>query len=158
MVNDEQLRNLRVLAKKYRIRLKSQSEKWPPAHQATFQCIRNLSQYTFEAYKNTASANSASEPWKAQTLARAEWIVERATTLSNTLANSSEFSWRMHLENDILERFVVEVACPKCKHRLWRSDIESVHQDSSRAWDEVDQRKLKREPCKCSEAERPLDK
>ncbi|KAK3698199.1 hypothetical protein LTR37_017024 [Vermiconidia calcicola] len=106
MVSDEQLRSWRLLAQKYRIWQKPQNEEWPLAHQANFQCIRNLSQKTFDAYKNSTTVNPASEPWKPQTLARAEWLVARATRLSN----SSESSWRMHLENDILERFAVEVA------------------------------------------------
>lgn len=108
MVSDEDLRKLKSLADQYHISQKLQSDSWPPALEPTFQCIKNLSQTTFQAYSDGINGRSENEPWRRQNKARAEWLVEQAGRLSKNPVNES--AWRMRIENAILERFSVEVA------------------------------------------------
>ena len=107
MVSDEDLGKLRQLANEYRISQKSQSDGWPSAHAPTFKLIQDLSKISFQAYRDRIE-DHIEEPWRKQNKARVEWLVEQAHQLSTSTAN--EFSWRMRIENQILERFSVEIA------------------------------------------------
>lgn len=105
MVNDDDLRKLKILAGQHRINPKHHADVWPSAHESTFQCIQDLGQTNFQTYINDQSDN---KPWRRQNKARAEWLVEQAVRLSKNAANES--AWRMRIENAILERFSFEVA------------------------------------------------
>ena len=108
MVGNEDLRNLETLAGQYGIYQKLQSDVWPSALQSTFQCIQDLSQKDFQTYSSSISGSLSNQPWRRQNKARVEWLVEQAGRLSQNTAN--ENSWRMRIENAVLERFSVEVA------------------------------------------------
>lgn len=102
------LQSLRRLAKRFNIRDRRVGEDWPEAHKETFQDIKSMSQYRFETYIPEVSVHSDKKPWKHQTKARAQWLVDRAERLFGQERN--EAGWRFGLENDVLRRFTAEVA------------------------------------------------
>ncbi|KAJ5417461.1 uncharacterized protein N7487_001011 [Penicillium crustosum] len=106
---ENNLKNLRRLAKKYNIRFRLSSEPLPDCHADTFKNIEELGSYRFETYAENASIRSAEEPWARHTKSRAEWLAHRAAKLFEQ--NRNEAGWRFGLENDVLRRFTVEVAC-----------------------------------------------
>jgi hypothetical protein len=108
MTNGNGLRKLHALIEDSRIRQKSQSDAWPPAHQWVFSTIHDLSKRTLQDYYNHAGKTASHEPWKRENKNRAEWLVKQATRLSGNSANES--TWRMRIENAILEPFSIEVA------------------------------------------------
>jgi hypothetical protein len=84
------------------------SDEWPEAHVKTFQDIKTVGKYKFDTYAHNISVHSEKEPWKQQTQARARWLANRAERLFGQERN--EAGWRFGLENDVLRRFMVEVA------------------------------------------------
>ena len=108
MVGDEELRKIKSLATQYRINQKFQGDEWPSSHKPAFECVQQLGQTSFQHYSANIDRESDSEPWRRQNKARAEWLVEQASRLSQNTANES--TWRMRIENAILERFSFEVA------------------------------------------------
>jgi hypothetical protein len=111
MAGDEEhdLRALRRLAKLYDIVFRGQDEEWPESHRKLFQTIQELGSRKFRDYSESVSARSLDEPWTRQTKSRAQWIVSKATHLAINV-HPNENGWRIALENDILRRFLTEVA------------------------------------------------
>jgi hypothetical protein len=100
-------RELRGLIKTFRINFR------PPSYGQllsrctnTFDQIRIIRDIRFDSYCAENGVNE--KPWKSQTKRRAEWLSNRATTLLYQQRN--EAGWRFDLENDVLHRFMVEVA------------------------------------------------
>lgn len=102
------LQSLRRLAKRFNIRDRRDGEEWPTAHRTMFQSIKSVAQYRFDTYIPGVSVYSEDKPWKQQTKAHAQWLVNRAECLFGQERN--EAGWRFGLENDVLRRFTVEVA------------------------------------------------
>ncbi len=104
----EKDRDLRRLIKKFRINFKPPSHgQLPSCHKNTFDQIRVIRDIRFDSYcAENVILNE--EPWTAQTKRRAEWLSNRAATLIYQQRN--EAGWRFDLENDVLHRFMVEVA------------------------------------------------
>ena len=102
--------NLRRLAKRHRITFKPplSSDQWPPAHRNNFANIRKIGDQKFESFCANVDIRSSEEPWREQTKHRAEWLAQRAARLFSQQRN--EAGWRFGLENDVLQRFSVEVA------------------------------------------------
>ena len=108
MGNYEALRRLKVLGRKYCINQKGQSDDWPLTHSSTFQDVQEVGETQFQGYNDSINGSPDDRPWRRQNEARAEWLVKQAERLSENTAN--ENTWRMRVENVILERFSVEVA------------------------------------------------
>lgn len=108
MVCNQDLRNLEKLAGQYGILQKTESDAWPSSLQSTVRHVELLAKIDFQSYSSSCSSSSRNEPWKRENTARTEWLVMQASRLSQNTAN--ENSWRMRIENAILERFSVEVA------------------------------------------------
>ncbi|KAL4993507.1 hypothetical protein BDV10DRAFT_189895 [Aspergillus recurvatus] len=106
---DDQLRTLRRLMKRYRIQFQQSGSEAPHIHADTFNNIKKLGSYGFDNYSAGVSIWSSREPWKQQIKTRAEWLCQRAQRLFGQERN--EAGWRFGLENHILGRFLVEVAC-----------------------------------------------
>lgn len=106
MVSDVGLRTLEQLAEQQSISQRFQGDAWPADQEAIFQEIRNLGRTRFHVYKDSINSQSVKEPWKRQNTARAEWLVQQARRLQR----ANESTWRMRIENAIVERFSVEVA------------------------------------------------
>ena len=103
-------RDLRRLAKRYRITFKppSASSDWPLVHKATFENIRKIGDLKFDTFSASIDIRSSEEPWREEVKRRAEWLAARAARLFSQQRNES--GWRFGLENDVLQRFSVEVA------------------------------------------------
>ncbi|PMD34539.1 hypothetical protein L207DRAFT_467194 [Hyaloscypha variabilis F] len=69
----------------------------------------------------------------------------------------NEAGWRSEVEFKLFERFNFEVACKKCRRRLWRSETESSPAASNSRTTSLAERQQKREPCKCSPSGRLED-
>ena len=103
-------RDLRRLAKRFRIAFKSPlvSSDWPLVHKATFESIRKIGDVKFDTFSASIDIRSSEEPWRERVKYRAEWLAVRAARLFSQQRN--EPGWRFGLENDVLQRFSVEVA------------------------------------------------
>ena len=108
MASGDGLRKLHALVENNRVRQKPNSDPWPPAHQSVFSVIHDLSKRTLQGYYKNAENDTNHKPWQRENKNRAEWLVKQATHLSGNSANES--TWRMRIENAILEPFSVEVA------------------------------------------------
>jgi hypothetical protein len=67
-----------------------------------------VKQYRFDTYIPEISVFSNEKPWKQQTKARAQWLVQRAKRLTGQDRN--EAGWRFGVENAVLRRLTAEVA------------------------------------------------
>jgi len=112
MTSGDGLRKLHTLVENSRVRQKSSSDPWPPAHQRVFSAIQDLSKRTLQDYYYHAGNGTSLKPWKRENKNRVEWIVKQATHLAGNSANES--TWRMRIENAILEPFSIEVAWLAC--------------------------------------------
>lgn len=125
MGGDAHLRNLDVLAGQYGIHQKSQSDPWPASLQATFRQVQKISLKNFSTYSNSVKFSPDAEPWKRENKARVEWLVKQASRLTQTTRNES--SWRMSIENIVLDRFSLEVAwsvqCPYLRIKTFRKVV-----------------------------------
>lgn len=119
MASGDERRKLHALVKDSYIRQKTQSDTWPSAHSSTFSTIHDLSKKTLKDYYNNVEQMTSNAPWKRENMNRAQWLVKQASELSRNSANES--TWRMRIENAILEPFSIEVA--------WSAYIESSHID-----------------------------
>lgn len=105
MVNSEELR--RVVAE-YRICEKSSSDKWPAAHQITFEHVESLAKTDLDAYGVGVSSESR-EPWKRHNINKAAYLAGKSAHLTGSSANES--AWRHGIEGVIVKRLSDEVAC-----------------------------------------------
>lgn len=166
-------RDLRRLAKRYRITFKPpiSSDQWPSAHRNTFANIQKIGDQKFDSFCANVDIHSSEQPWREQTKHRAEWLAKRATRLFSQQRN--EAGWRFGLENDVLRRFSVEVAwsdfpsfagivtnsqgSPKCRARIWRSEIEACINESDEMAAKLEERRKMRKSCHCPPGDRPHD-
>jgi hypothetical protein len=108
--DDNNVRDLRSLAKRYKITIHSPSstQKWPAAYHTTFQSISNIGNQRFASFTSSIDIRSDDEPWREQIKHRAARLAKRATELVSQQRN--EAGWRAGIENDVLHRFRYEVA------------------------------------------------
>jgi hypothetical protein len=150
-------RDLRRLAKSLGVVFKPSvdAEHCPPAHWSTFEKIRKIGDFKFDAFSASIDIRSSDEPWRDRTKDRAEWLANRADQLVKQQRN--EAGWRFGIENDVLRRFSVEVACQTCRARIWRSEIEACINDFEDVDGKLAERRKRREPCKCPVQKGSLD-
>ncbi|KAL5341914.1 hypothetical protein BJX70DRAFT_405308 [Aspergillus crustosus] len=123
--------------------------RWPEDRRRLFHDIRELGRFEFDAFNERAQRDIGEKPWRAQTKRRAIRLAHRARRCREQGKN--ERSWRLSLESEALERFTVEVSCPICRARLWRSEIEASVEASSAQGLSLEERREKRMPCRCAE-------
>jgi post-segregation antitoxin (ccd killing protein) len=109
--------------------------------------IRKLGRIEFAEYRESVAVDSEDNPWREQTKCRAERIANLAKLCLDGRKN--EAGWRMSLESEILARFTIEVACRKCRARLWRSELEAAASSLDRFLESLEERQKKRLPCTC---------
>ncbi|KAI1764531.1 hypothetical protein GGR53DRAFT_530350 [Hypoxylon sp. FL1150] len=154
---EDEWRTLRRLAKSYGISFKRQADEWPDAHTKRFRDIQELGDKKFSTYSENVTVRSVEEPWTRQIKFRTMWVVNRACDLAMNV-QPRESGWRLGLENDIMHRFLFEVACPKCRARIWRSEIEAVDYKVNSRWEHVlEERRKNRKQCQCPPESRPQD-
>ncbi|PQE30536.1 1,4-alpha-glucan branching enzyme protein [Rutstroemia sp. NJR-2017a WRK4] len=152
---DDKARDLRRLAKRYGITIQSppNAHLWPAVHRGLFESLRKVGDQKFDNFSASIDIRSNDEPWREQTKHRAEWLAKRAAHLFNQQRN--EAGWRFGLENDVLRRFSVEVACPKCWARIWRSEIEACVNELDEVTANLEGRRKRRRACTCAPNDRP---
>ncbi|KAK2879385.1 hypothetical protein FQN49_000928 [Arthroderma sp. PD_2] len=154
-MTEDNLTLLRRLLRAYGIRFRQPSDGIPQTHTDIFKAIGTLGEQKFDTYSEVVRARTAEEPWTQQTRVRAEWLASRTSHLVRQQRN--EAGWRFGLENDVLRRFSIEVACPKCRARVWRSEIEASPNGDDDYARQLEQRRKNRLPCQCLPLERPQD-
>ncbi|KIN03109.1 hypothetical protein OIDMADRAFT_195711, partial [Oidiodendron maius Zn] len=130
-------------------------DQWPPAHFQTFSNIQKLGRTGFVAFRESITIDSEDKPWRGQTRRRAERIVNLAKICREGRKN--EPGWRLSVESEILARFTIEVACRRCRARLWRSELEATASSLDRFSESLEERQKKRIPCSCRPGKRGVD-
>ena len=159
----------------------SYTTKWPPQHHRHFDMIQKIGATSFPNYCSSLDIDSNDRPWREKTKQRTEWIAGRSSDLFKQQRN--EAGWRFGVENAIFMRFHAEVAwyltnlcliifrsmltqgtSPRCRARVWRSEIEASLDESQPTIEgmeslaqRLETRKQKRKPCTCPLSQRPLD-
>ncbi|KAL4962169.1 uncharacterized protein BDV14DRAFT_210694 [Aspergillus stella-maris] len=118
---------------------------WPETRRRLFNHIVNLGDLKFGTFE---ASNSDEMPWRAQIKQRAVKLAYLARRCGAEGKNES--SWRFSLEHEVLNRFTVEVSCPTCRARLWRSEVEADVELSDAQALSLDERRRKRTACRCS--------
>ncbi|KAF4969181.1 hypothetical protein FSARC_3557 [Fusarium sarcochroum] len=99
-------------------------------------------------YRESITADSSRSPWRHQAQRRAKRIAEKAKLCIEGRRNES--GWRLSLESDVMARFTVEIACRKCRGRLWRSEQEVIpNQSGGNGVNSLKARQRRRRPCNC---------
>ena len=147
----------RDLVKEYNIFFDGPTDQaqWPTAHFQTFSNIQKLGRTGFAEYRESVTVDSEDKPWREQTKSRAERIASLARICREGRKN--EAGWRMSLESEILARFTIEVACRKCRARLWRSELEVEKDSLDQFAESLEERQRKRVPCVCRRGKRGVD-
>ena len=130
-------------------------DQWPSAHFQTFSNIQKLGRTGFVAFRESITVDSEDNPWRGQTRRRAERIVNLAKICRDGRKN--EPGWRLSVESEILARFTIEVACRRCRARLWRSELEATASSLDRFSESLEERQKKRIPCTCRPGKRGVD-
>ncbi|KAL4919236.1 hypothetical protein BDW62DRAFT_179704 [Aspergillus aurantiobrunneus] len=120
---------------------------WPRAHRSLFEDIQKLGDQKYSTFSESVSVDSIEKPWRRQTKQRAARLVARSRMSRNDRRN--EAGWRLTIEPEVLYRFTVEVTCPRCRSRLWQSEIEAAVQSSEPFAESLENRRQKRQPCQC---------
>ena len=81
---------------------------WPTSHKRLFGNIKQLGRQIFENYCQNEEDRLLDEPWRDQTVRRAERLSHLAYRCHREGRN--EAGWRLLLEPEIFARFSVEVA------------------------------------------------
>ncbi|KFY35801.1 hypothetical protein V494_05585 [Pseudogymnoascus sp. VKM F-4513 (FW-928)] len=160
-MSDDSDRNLRREIKKLRISFKRPGcderpgcDARPSEHSETFNFIRAIRNKNLDDYGKDMVFKS-NEPWRKQTHDRAKWLARRASSLVDQ--RRSEGGWRSNIENDVFHRFRVEVACPTCRARIWKSEIEAYNDLPYDEAVKLEERRTRRESCSCPLEHRPTD-
>ncbi|KAL2808864.1 hypothetical protein BJX63DRAFT_16434 [Aspergillus granulosus] len=117
---------------------------WPETRRQLFHDIYKLGYSQFGTFEG---GDSTERPWRAQIKARAAKLAYLAARCRKEGKNES--SWRASLEHEVLYRFTVEVSCPTCRDRLWRSEIEAAVESNDAQALSLEERRKHRMPCRC---------
>ncbi|KAL4795052.1 hypothetical protein BDV19DRAFT_180057 [Aspergillus venezuelensis] len=120
---------------------------WPEAHHRLFEDIQKLGEQKHSTFNESISVDSIEKPWRRQTKQRAARLAARSRMSRSERKN--EAGWRFTIEPEVLHRFTVEVTCPRCRSRLWQSEIEAAVQSSEPFAESLENRRRNRRPCQC---------
>ncbi|KAL4882514.1 hypothetical protein BJY04DRAFT_227141 [Aspergillus karnatakaensis] len=141
------------LSERQRVRFLGQLEplqwplRWPEHRRRLFSDTRQLGRLDFATFDQRILDDATEMPWRIQTKKRAIRLAHRAGKCR--AEGKNERSWRASLESEALERFTVEVSCPTCRARLWRSEIEAATEASNAQALSLEERRERRMPCRC---------
>ncbi|KAK0620777.1 hypothetical protein B0T14DRAFT_522131 [Immersiella caudata] len=126
---------------------------WPDTRKTLVKHVQSLGVRRFQDYKESVSCDALHRPWRGQARRRAN----RTANLSQRCLEDrkNESGWRFSVETEIMKRMSIEVACPTCRGRLWRSEQEVEPGDT--AAETVKRLRLRQEnrrPCTCDPDER----
>ncbi|RDL38191.1 Uncharacterized protein BP5553_05624 [Venustampulla echinocandica] len=128
-----------------KIAFQGRASNWPVHHLKTFQQISVLGSMRYSTY---CTDRDGSNFWKHETKARAQRLVDTVSRLTRN--QSSEIQWRLDIEKIVYKRFELEINCPSCKNRLWRSEIEAEPEVSDEITKSLQKRRVDRAPCSCT--------
>ncbi|GFF56211.1 hypothetical protein IFM58399_10261 [Aspergillus lentulus] len=121
--------------------------RWPQTHERLFADVHKLGRRTYDNFVESISIDSIEKPWRNLVRRRADRLRKLADYAWEERKNES--SWRFAVENEIMHRFSVEVACPKCRNRLWESEIPAATGGDLMLVESLQTRRQKRKPCRC---------
>ncbi|PGH26779.1 hypothetical protein AJ80_01544 [Polytolypa hystricis UAMH7299] len=138
------------LARQYNIHFLGpvQADRWPRTQGRLFRDVQSLGEKKYAGFCQSASIDSIDKPWRGQTKHRAQQLAANCERRFKEYRN--EAGWRLHIEPDVFYRFTVEVACPKCRARLWRSEIEAAIDGTDTHVKSLEERRKERSPCSCT--------
>ncbi|GAB1311352.1 Heterokaryon incompatibility domain-containing protein [Madurella fahalii] len=148
----------RRLIKKHNIHFDNPAEspfhcpaQWPVARGTLVKHVQTLGQAQYHRYQESISCDSLHRPWREQVRRRAQHIADLSQRCLT--ARKNEPGWRFSVEVEVMARMSIEVACRKCRGRLWRSEQEvepsPVTEEAEVAARRLRQRQLDRAPCVC---------
>ncbi|KAJ5593172.1 hypothetical protein N7537_010076 [Penicillium hordei] len=124
-----------------------QSNGWPSAHERLFSDVQKLGRRRFDEFMESITIDTLEKPWRNATRNRAVRLSKLAEECMRGLRNES--TWRFTIENEIMHRFSVEVACIQCRKRLWESEIPAATDIINSQVESLEARRRKRKPCQC---------
>ncbi|KAK3898509.1 hypothetical protein C8A05DRAFT_18929 [Staphylotrichum tortipilum] len=146
------------LIKKYNIHLDTtpielpftRPKQWPVGRGSVVEDILALGETRYDEYKVSFDYDTFHRPWRGQLRCRAERVAAIAQECMSERKNETE--WRARLEEIVMARLSTEVACRKCRGRLWRSEkeVDPGHVTAEDAARRLRQRQQEREPCVCN--------
>ncbi|KAJ5748240.1 uncharacterized protein N7511_009936 [Penicillium nucicola] len=122
-------------------------DNWPQIHGRLFADVQKLGRREYDDFVESISIDSIEKPWRNSTRSRADRLSQLANNAWKERRNES--SWRFAVENEIMYRFSVEVACPKCRNKLWESEIPAATDGIHVQAELLEARRQKRQPCRC---------
>ncbi|CZR59535.1 uncharacterized protein PAC_09429 [Phialocephala subalpina] len=135
--------------RRLKIFFRGRASEWPVHHLKTFQKISVLGSMRYSTY---CTDGDGSNLWRSETQARAQRLVDTVSRLTRN--QSSEIQWRLDIEKIVYKRFELEIKCPSCKKRLWRSEIEAEPEISNEITRSLQKRRDDRAPCSCTAEEK----
>ncbi|OCK85348.1 hypothetical protein K432DRAFT_439332 [Lepidopterella palustris CBS 459.81] len=127
----------------------------PEDHKEKFDVIQELGRTLYSRYGYVPDNETPEKPWQRANMERATKLVFFAAKCRRE--NRNEAGWRSEVEFRLFERFDIEVACKRCRKRLWRSEIEASPSSSNSNTTSLRDRQQKRDPCKCNPTSRRDD-
>ncbi|KAJ5263549.1 hypothetical protein N7478_011154 [Penicillium angulare] len=121
--------------------------RWPETHERIFADVKELGRRIYDHFVEGISIDSIEKPWRNLVRHRADRLSKLADYAWEERKNES--SWRFAIENEIMHRFSVEVACPRCRKRLWGSEIPAAAPGDFVLAESLEARRRKRQPCRC---------
>ncbi|KAF4992474.1 hypothetical protein FGRMN_7145 [Fusarium graminum] len=147
----------RKLMKKYNISFDGpidtiRDPHWPSSCDSIFEQIKKAGRTDYLQYQESIAADASRASWRSQVQKRAKRITEKARQCIEGRKNES--GWRLSLESEIMARFSVDIACPDCCGRLWRSEQEVIANeqigDDTDDYNSLKARQRRRQPCNCN--------
>ncbi|KAB8200756.1 hypothetical protein BDV34DRAFT_232037 [Aspergillus parasiticus] len=122
-------------------------EHWPETRRRLFRDVATLGEKRYHDFDEGVSIDAIEKPWRGQIKRRAARLVVLAKRCRRE--GSVESGWRARIEHEVLYRFTVEVSCPTCRERLWRSEIEAAFESIETEAPSLEDRRRQRKPCRC---------
>ncbi|KAF2793994.1 hypothetical protein K505DRAFT_417428 [Melanomma pulvis-pyrius CBS 109.77] len=120
----------------------------PPEHKDKFKIIQDLGRISYENYGFTPNGDTLDKPWQQDIKTRAVRLMSFASRCRKE--NRNESGWRYDIEQRLFERFDIEVACKRCRRRLWRSEMEVDPNSSNSRTTSLKDRQQQRQRCTCN--------
>ncbi|OCL06590.1 hypothetical protein AOQ84DRAFT_390079 [Glonium stellatum] len=117
-------------------------------HKEMFAVIQSLGRTEFDKYRFSPTIETPDKPWQQLNKILASKLVHLAAKCRKE--NRNEAGWRNEVEFRIFERFDIEVACKRCRKRLWRSEVEASESSSNSSTSSLSRRQKYRQPCRCN--------
>ncbi|KAL2127143.1 hypothetical protein VTI74DRAFT_11257 [Chaetomium olivicolor] len=128
---------------------------WPDDQREVFEAIEKLKGFRYGTYavQQDSDADVAATPWKAEAKCQARLLVAKV----KDLVSRNEPTWRSACEPLVFSRLAAEVACKRCRRRVWRSEIEALLNTRDSASSNLRARQENRDRCRCPITTRPDD-